>query len=513
VSVELVAAPARYPRGPLLALLIVAIIPAIGLYWLRQWSDDLADEHDLAEVTAVEYESEFSRAELERPPTQRLDTGLLDVRRAPALIVDTANTEQLSEDMQNLYAFIGPESCVALSVDGRPVAGVNTGTAAIPGSTEKLLVAAVALETLGPDHRYTTTAVGPTPDEDGVIDGDVYLVGGGDPVLISEDFPNSEDEYPPFATTSLDELADRFAGAGVEFINGAIVGEGSRYDNEWFVEGWADDVPVVEAGPYDALIVNDSRRLFSSQVQDDPNLAAAREFVRLLGERGIGVNFGWDSRSLADDDAAAAADGEPPPERQTLASVDSAPLAEIVAEMNVNSDDNTAEMMLKEIGYIVEGVGSRTAGLNVVDRTLRAWEVPMEGVRILDGSGLHASNRLTCDALLAVLQRGRRLGLPATLAVAGQSGTLAGEFIGTPMEGRMRAKTGTLGNPPIEEPPPSAKALAGYVEAGEDEMIEFVMLLNSPDIAFDDNHAPLWAALADRLATYPAGPTPEEISP
>jgi D-alanyl-D-alanine carboxypeptidase/D-alanyl-D-alanine-endopeptidase (penicillin-binding protein 4) len=511
MSVELVAAPARYPRGPLLALVIVAIIPAVGLYLLHRWSDDVADEHDAVEERTIEYESAYTEAELERPPAPQLETGLLDVRRAPAAIAEAANTEQLSTDMQNLYAFVGPDSCVALSVDGRPVDGANTSTAAIPGSTEKLLVATVALDVLGPDHRYTTSVIGP-PVVDGRIDGDVYLVGGGDPLLISEDFPNDEDEYPPFATTSLDELADRFVASGVEFIDGALVGDGSRYDDEWFVEGWADDVPAVEAGPYDALMVNDSRRLYSSQVQDDPNLAAAVEFVRLLNERGVIVNYGWDAGSLAEDDAERSAD-DPPPDRQTLASIDSAPLGEIVGEMNVNSDDNTAELLLKEIGFAVDGEGTRTGGLNVVDRTLRSWGVPMEGVRILDGSGLHASNRLTCDALLAVLQRGRTLGLPSMLAVAGISGTLADEFVDTEMEGRMRAKTGTLGHPPVEEPPPAAKALAGYVEVPTGEMIEFVMLLNTPDISFDDNYEPMWLALANRLATYPGGPTAEEISP
>ncbi len=512
MSVELVAAPSRYPRGPLLALLVIAVVPAIGLFLLRQWSDEVADEHEAVEESAVEYDSEFTQAELERPPTPQLETGLLDVRRAPALIADTANIEQLGADMQNLYAFVGPESCVALSVDGRPVAGANTDTVAIPGSTEKLLVGTVALEVLGPEFRYTTSLVGPPP-EDGRIDGDVYLVGGGDPVLISEEFPNGEDEYPPFATTSLDELADRFVAAGVEFIDGAIVGDGTRYDDEWFVEGWADDVPVIEAGPYDALMVNDSRRLYSSQVQDDPNLAAAREFVRLLNERGVVVNFGWDTGSAAEDDAATVESGEAPPVRSTLASIESAPLGEIVGEMNVNSDDNTAELMLKEIGFSVDGDGSRTAGLNVVDRTLRGWGVPMEGVRILDGSGLHASNRLSCDTLLAVLQRGRTLGLPATLAIAGRSGTLAGDFVGSPVEGRMMAKSGTLGNPPVEEPPPATKALAGYLEAPTGEMIEFAMILNTPDISFDGNYEPMWLALADRLSTYPAGPTAEELAP
>ena len=91
---------------------------------------------------------------------------------------------------------------------------------------------------------------------------------------------------------------------------------------------------------------------------------------------------------------------------------------------------------------------------------------------------------------------------------------MAGEFLGTPVEGRLVAKTGTLENQPVTADPPSVKALSGYLPATNGDIIEFTMILNSPDIALDaevSNRSGL--ALAERLDTYPAGPELAELSP
>jgi D-alanyl-D-alanine carboxypeptidase/D-alanyl-D-alanine-endopeptidase (penicillin-binding protein 4) len=79
--------------------------------------------------------------------------------------------------------------------------------------------------------------------------------------------------------------------------------------------------------------------------------------------------------------------------------------------------------------------------------------------------------------------------------------------------GRLVAKTGTLGNEPVISDPPSVKALSGYLPVANGDVIEFTMILNSPDIALDGRYQPLWVALAERLDTYPAGPDLAELSP
>jgi serine-type D-Ala-D-Ala carboxypeptidase/endopeptidase (penicillin-binding protein 4) len=499
MRIEVVAAPARYPRAPLFVLLLIAAIPAVGLLVLVRWSDRVADEHDLAEGSAEVYESTLTAADLSRAPTPELPTSVFSYRRAPAPLTSTANINQLSADMQPLWGFVNETSCVAMSVDGVPVKGVNEDLQVIPASTEKLLVATVALELLGADHRFTTTVTA-TGIEEGVVRGDLYLIGGGDPLLTSNEFPIADDPEPAFNTTSLDALADAVVAAGITRIDGAVVGDGTRYDDEWFVDSWGPGVAYTEAGPYDALMANDSRVLYRSSKLDDPNEAAAREFTRLLADRGVALNYAYSS-GVAD------------PAATWLAGIDSAPLVDVVHEMLLTSDDNTAEMLLKEIGWAASNEGTRAAGLNAVDRTLRTWGAPADDVRIVDGSGLSPDNRLTCTVLLDVLDRGVGLGLPALLPTAGESGTLADEFVDNPMAGRLHAKTGTLGNPPFDADPPAAKALAGYIDTETGATIRFAMVLNTPDVTEDLNYQPLWLAFGTRVDTYPAGPAEADVGP
>jgi D-alanyl-D-alanine carboxypeptidase len=104
-------------------------------------------------------------------------------------------------------------------------------------------------------------------------------------------------------------------------------------------------------------------------------------------------------------------------------------LPAILDEMLTTSDDNTAELLVKEIGFAVRGDGSREAGLAVIRDVLEEWGMPLDAVAFADGSGLSNNNRVTCSLLVGVLQHGAHddpvgEGLP----VAGVSGTLAQSF-------------------------------------------------------------------------------------
>lgn len=507
MRVDLVAAPARYPRAPLLLLMVLALVPVVILTAVWVWSDDQADVYEAARDAAEAGDGAVRPASTEAGGTgggaagagAPLVTPLLDYRRAPEQVVGVSDVNRLAEDMEPMLVFVNDESCVAVAVDGRLVTAKNIATPVIPASNQKLLVASVALEVLGPEYRFTTTAAAP-PAVDGVVDGDLFLIGGGDPLLTSDDFPIQDDRFPAADTTSLDELADAVVGAGITTVRGSVVGDGTRYDDQWVIASWGDDVAFVDAGPYDALVVNDSRVVGRSSRQSDPNEAAAREFARLLRNRGVQVSNGPRS-GVADPGAA------------VIGAVDSAPLSSVVEGMLTTSDNNTAEMLVKELGVADSGEGTLAAGLNVIDRTLRSWGVPMDGVRLVDGSGLSPDNRITCAALLAVLDRSGDSGLPGALPVAGRTGTLADEFIGSPVEGGLRAKTGTLDNPPFDQPPSAVKALAGYLDAPNGSTIEFVLIQSGPDVTEDEKYRALWTALGDRLATYPAGADTLTVGP
>ncbi|MFK7916826.1 MAG: D-alanyl-D-alanine carboxypeptidase/D-alanyl-D-alanine-endopeptidase [Ilumatobacter sp.] len=509
-NIDLVAEPVRYPRSPLMALLALAILPAMGLLVLHRWADGEADAYEASSDSAGllvrtldgRVASDDDPAPAEPASTgddvfadevgSVLTTSIFDYRRTPEAVSAVASAGQLSDAVDPVFGFVGDTSCAAVAVGGVTVSSANIDTPVIPASNQKLLVALAALEILGPEFRFTTSVAAP-PAVEGVVDGDIFLIGGGDPLLTSDDYPTSDDAQPVVNATSFDALADDVVNAGITRIRGTVIGDGTRYDDEWVIEEWADDVPFVEAGPYDALLANDARVLGRSGRQDDPNAGAAREFVRLLNERGVRVDNGWGS-------------GVASTLVPVIASVDSAPLSDVVVEMLLTSDNNTAEMLVKEMGLATSGQGTRAAGLDSMFQALVDLGLPMDGVRLRDGSGLSVENRATCAAVLNAVQLGRGTAIDAGLPVAATSGTLTGEFVDSEMAERLRAKTGTL---------TGVKALAGVVDPDDDDAdtIEFVLVLNTEDAASEDVYVPLWTVLGERFATYPAGPSTDVLGP
>ncbi len=486
----------RYRRGPLLGLLVMALVPLAALTGLLMWSDTQADEHEAAEAAG---QIEAPAVEQVAEPAPALTTSMATYRRVPAALADLGADNELAIAMEQLAVFVDDRSCLAVSVNGRAVSSWNGDVAVIPASTMKVLVAGAAIEVLGADSRFTTSVASPQA-VDGVVDGDVYLVGGGDPLLVAGGFPLDDDAPDPAATTSLDELADALVGAGITSIRGSVVGDATRYDDQYVNPTWGAGVAFVDAGPIGGLVVNDGRTVGRSGRQPDPGEAAAREFARLLRERGVSIAGGWES-------------GVVEPGTPVVASVESAPLSSIVADMLSRSDNDTAEMLVKEIGVVTGAVGTTPAGLQVLESTVRSWGVPMDNTVLVDGSGLSANNRLTCDTLVGVLDHLADTPAVVGLAVAGRTGTLIDEFLGSPVEGRLIAKTGTLSNPPADADPPEVKALAGYLEATNGDLLEFAIVLNGPGYVTTDGYLGYWSALAERLAAHPTGPDTALLGP
>jgi D-alanyl-D-alanine carboxypeptidase/D-alanyl-D-alanine-endopeptidase (penicillin-binding protein 4) len=491
--------PARAGRrsgiGPWLVVLVVAVLPAAGLVVLARWADGQAD-------AAGGEPAPEPPAAAEAEPGPAMSTGILSIRRLPTVISRAISIEDLRAQAPPFLATLNDRSCAAISVDGVDVGTHNPELAVIPASNQKLVVAAVALEELGDDFTYETTAQAGGEPVDGVIQGDLYLVGGGDPLLSSAWYPTSNLERNPVTSpTSLDDLADQVAADGVRRITGSVLGDGSRYDDELFAPGWGTGVAGLEGGPYDALLVNDSRVLGDELKANDPAEGAAREFQRMLVERGVQVD-GTPGVGVA------------PAGAVTLGSVSSAPLTDVITEMLTTSDNNTAELLVKEIGLSAGRAGTRPAGLEAMRVSLDEAGINVSEIVLADGSGLSLDNRLTCAALLSILQDGDVAeAIAAGLAVAGETGTLSDAFLDHELAGRLVGKTGTLNNPPFNEDPPAVKALAGYVPVDGGGAEEFVLILNGPTISDQSEYRPVWEQLADVLATYPSGPTPAELGP
>jgi D-alanyl-D-alanine carboxypeptidase/D-alanyl-D-alanine-endopeptidase (penicillin-binding protein 4) len=160
-----------------------------------------------------------------------------------------------------------------------------------------------------------------------------------------------------------------------------------------------------------------------------------------------------------------------------LAHVLSPSIARLVRWMNTESDNFVAEMLLKTLGARELSSGTTAAGARVVRRELAERGVPLDGVRIVDGSGLSRHDRLTARALAGLLLSARsdeRVSAPfvASLAVAGVTGTLEDRMETGAARGRVRAKTGTTD---------AVSALAGYAGSG----YVFVVVMNGSPVLVD----------------------------
>jgi D-alanyl-D-alanine carboxypeptidase/D-alanyl-D-alanine-endopeptidase (penicillin-binding protein 4) len=138
--------------------------------------------------------------------------------------------------------------------------------------------------------------------------------------------------------------------------------------------------------------------------------------------------------------------GVAPLTAMTLASDVSDPLAAIVRHMNHESDNFYAEMLLKQLPAAGGKVGTSAGGGRLVIATMREAGIPVDGIRIVDGSGLSSLDRLTADALVGVIQAGAtdptiRAAFVGSLAVAGMSGTLSHRL--PALRGQVKGKTGT----------------------------------------------------------------------
>jgi D-alanyl-D-alanine carboxypeptidase/D-alanyl-D-alanine-endopeptidase (penicillin-binding protein 4) len=426
-------------------------------------------------------------------------TPLLSARRAPALLAASVGDPALRAVLDQIVA-AGPQAtCVSVSVDGRQVYSHQPDLPVPPASNQKLVTATVALEILGADHRFRTSVVGAAP-KGGTVNGDLHLVGGGDPVLSTKAFTA---HYPdqPAVGTSLEKLADAVVASGVHHVTGRILGDESRYDTLRTVPTWpARFAGQHQTGPLSALTVNDGFTSFPEheteqnrlevEATTDPAGYAASTLTELLRQRGVQVDGGSGT-------------GVAPAGAHQVAHIDSPRLSAIVGHMLTESDNEVAELLVKELGHQRAGSGTTMAGLTVVRDAVRALGLPTTGVTMHDGSGLDYDDRLTCGFLAALLHRiGSHGPIASGLAVAGESGTLRDRFTEAPTKGRIRAKTGTLND---------VTALSGFAHTQQGQEVTFAY------VATGDEVGPILLGLQDQLGTglvtYPAGVTVTKLSP
>src|SRR3954449_11236898 len=298
-----------------------------------------------------------------------------------------------------------------------------------PASNEKLPLTYAALSNLGPSYRMETDVLGEGAQDATTFDGALVLKGGGDPTL---------------STAGLRALAGQVRSLGIRHVTGGIAGDESYFDARRMVAGWKPSFFIEESPPLSALVVNRAR--VGRFVTRTPALSAATAFRTALRSAGIVVD-GSVRMGKVDEFSI------------PIAQVESPALASIIRFMDRESDNFTAELLLKQLGAVELERGTSAAGAGVVMQTLAAAGVPMAGVRIVDGSGLSRLDRLTANALAGILKAAYadptvKPAFVASLPVAGINGTLEDRFRKPPARGRVLAKTGTTSE---------ASALSGYV--------------------------------------------------
>jgi len=339
----------------------------------------------------------------------------------------------------------------------------DSATPLTPASAGKLLASAAALLSLDPQSRFTTTVVaGAEPDT-------VIMVGGGDPTLSS--LPVGKESVYPGAPHLDDLVAQVRAAAGGPVHK--VLFDVSRYSGEQLAPGWDPrDVAGGSVAPISPLML-DGGRHDPDQSEPPRTATPAADAAKMLAKR-LGADPGQVAATTA------------PTGAKVLGSVSSAPLADLVDNLLLISDNVLAEAVSREVAHSTGAPTTFAGGSQAVLAVLQRNNFDLTGVTMVDGSGLSTSDRVTAKLLSSILAVAAKPGgddprtaklrpLLNGLPVAGGSGTLSDRYRdGSSSLGRgmVRAKTGTLSG---------VNTLAGVVLDADNHVLVFALMSNGSD--------------------------------
>lgn len=415
--------------------------------------------------------------------------------------------------------------CVIDIASGKTVAQVDPGLSLKPASNLKVLTTGSALALLGTEFRFPTALqYDGNINKSGVLEGNLYLYGNGDPTLGS---PLLESAAGPEETLRLFRLSVQRA--GIRHINGQIIGDASAFGSQAYCRTWQwEDMgnyyaagawslnwhenlhelhfgqttegraprikgttPSVPGLTFQNEVVSgspgsgDNAYIFGAPYQmnryvrgsipagsgtftikgalPDPPLLFAQSLQQELS--GVGIPSNGANRLFT-----AAAQG-----RTTLYTHYSPTLSEIVERTNMKSVNLYCEAMLRAIGWEKKQEGSYASGHQVLQEYWESRGLSWDGVFLDDGSGLSEGNAVPAR-FLAAFMRKMAVGpadvfqaFEASLPVAGRSGSMKYALKGTAAEGRVLAKTGTLER---------VRALTGYVNTRNGQRLAFSVIVN-----------------------------------
>ncbi len=386
-----------------------------------------------------------------------------------------------------------------------------------PASNAKLVTGAVALTVLGPNYRWKTRLVADGPIEDGTLDGNLWIVGSGDPALKRD---------------VLRAWIKHLLLAGIHHIRGDVIGDDRLFTEPQWGEGWMWDdlyagwsagvsglqlapntvsaavVPGADLGDFTQLVLRaegPELPIRNRVLTGAPGSEVRLQFVPPADGGDVELR-GWvplgpdsvrlylatphptlyllDWMHLLLDGAEIQVDGEfrravgdevADCESWSYSSL-SNPFSQVLGEMLKPSDNQMAETILRTIGIEEGNAGSPSEGLAVVESTLADWGIESGAIDLADGSGLSRYNEVTPNGIARMLRAVWRhpdfKAFYHALPVAGVDGTMRKRLLATPSFDNVRAKTGSMS---------SVRALSGYLIDGSGETLLFSLLLNGYD--------------------------------
>lgn len=375
------------------------------------------------------------------------------------------------------------------------ITSYNETTPLIPASTTKLLTTETAFSLLGTQFRWNTQLeYSGSIDPDGVLTGNLYIVGSGDPTLGGS--RGGAASYGQIVTQYLESIKEK----GIKKITGDIIIQTAIFKenktelpenivwleqaNYFLPAGTTKDINPRN----EKLIISQSNNPFNQEKRYFYVSPYANKLVYADQYEG-----GWVTTKVAEPPAFLAnklresliknkitvgkvvpkiVDGNPEP-REIISTYKSPSLAEIVAYTNQRSDNNYAEALLKANGFMKLGDQTAESGRKVVTEHLKATNFDMTGLNYMDGSGLSKAHTVTPISQVKFL--GAITKLPYyqeylnSLPIAGQTGTLKHMFL-VNSNGQIFAKTGTLNQ---------VKCLAGYIKTRSNKTLAFSLLINN----------------------------------
>jgi D-alanyl-D-alanine carboxypeptidase/D-alanyl-D-alanine-endopeptidase (penicillin-binding protein 4) len=486
-------------RRYLLPAVVLAVVVAASILTSR--ANDAAEPDTPADTTA-----------------DPLTTPLFSARRAPEWLRQPTNDNILRDGVEAAMSElpdIAP-ACVSVHRGGESIAEVNSDLSFIPGDLQRLTTLA-AMQTVG-SGGFTTAVVRDINDpiEEGVLQGNLYIIGGADPVLSTGPFISRFPEGT--ASTSLVELAvdtvEQLRADGISEIAGGIVGVDLKYagnvqsntneDAELFV--WTEpDIGSNAVGITDGLLVDNGFQSFDADLVDpSARVRAASAETHVAGElRGM-IQFG----GIMVTGEATVGEAPEAAARESVAEIDSPPLQDIA--QRALTDATTAEMLFRELALRDVGEAHPLAATFKVLEVLQTSELmdvdELGNTANWDGSGLSDLDRGTCRLFADILDRG--VSLPVE-AITGVGAGAAAACAPTTLESLDV----------IASARPSVTSAAGRVMAANGDLITFAVIVNWIPDAETGELAPrgvcddVVPAVLDAIAAHPGGPDIDDLTP